>query len=189
VENFGAGRPAQYRIAVVASSLPEGVVVTSLRPHRDERGAFTEVWRAEWETGVEPVQWNVVRSAPGVLRGVHVHSRHDDYLLIAEGRAVVGLVDLRRNSETTQVRAMLELGGEQAVTIPHGVAHGFYFPERSIHVYAVSHYFDPADELGCRYDDPDLGLDWPSRPQTSERDARLGPFTALVEEFNDPPVP
>jgi dTDP-4-dehydrorhamnose 3,5-epimerase len=66
------------------------------------------------------------------------------------------------------------------LTIPPGVAHGFYFHEDSIHVYAVSHEWDTADGLGCRWDDPALAISWPCpQPAISERDLRLGPLRAL----------
>jgi dTDP-4-dehydrorhamnose 3,5-epimerase len=66
------------------------------------------------------------------------------------------------------------------VAVPPGVAHGFFFPEESVHVYAVSETFDPEDELGCRWDDPETGLDWPcTAPLLSERDEQAGSFRAL----------
>ena len=109
------------------------------------------------------MQWNAVWSEAGVLRGVHVHVRHDDYLTVPVGRASVGLRDLRRGSPTEGLTALVELGREQpgALVIPHGVAHGFYFHEPSLHVYAVSEYWDPADELACNWADPELGIEWP----------------------------
>ena len=74
--------------------LPDGTLLRPLVAHADERGVFTELYRLEWETGVTPIQWNAVRSEAGVLRGVHVHVRHRDYLTLPYGRAVVGLRDL-----------------------------------------------------------------------------------------------
>jgi dTDP-4-dehydrorhamnose 3,5-epimerase len=166
--------------------LPAGTLVRPLQPHRDDRGSFTELYRAEWETGVSPVQWNAVRSEAGVLRGVHVHVRHDDYLTVPIGRAAVGLRDLRSGSPTEGLSALVELGGDQAaaLVIPHGVAHGFYFLEPSLHVYAVTEYWDLRDELGCRWDDPELEIPWPAHSaRVSERDAASQPLHALVAEL------
>jgi dTDP-4-dehydrorhamnose 3,5-epimerase len=157
--------------------LPEGAELRGLDPHRDSRGTFTELFREEWEMGVVPVQWNAVRSEAGVLRGVHVHLRHSDCLAVPIGRATVGLHDTRPWSTTASLVTTLELGEHRpaALSIPPGVAHGFYFHEPSLHVYAVSHYWDPADELGCRWDDPDLGIPWPEQPRLlSARDESLG---------------
>jgi dTDP-4-dehydrorhamnose 3,5-epimerase len=166
----------------MTSMLPSGVERISLTPHRDERGVFTEVFRGSWELDVNPAQWNMVSSVGNVLRGVHAHWRHADYLLLAHGRATIGLHDLRADSPTTGLGMTVELTGEQpeALVIPTGVAHGFYFHEPSIHVYAVSHEWDPADELGCRWDDPGLGIEWPcGKPLVSGRDESLGSLSAL----------
>jgi len=167
-----------------SQDLPVGVVLTPLVPHRDERGFLTEVWRAEWGAGVDPVQWNLLRSEAGVLRGLNVHRTHDDFLLVAEGRLLVGLVDMRDDSRTRGMRSMFEMGDDQAVTIPHGVAHGFFAVESTLAALGVSHYYDPADELGCRFDDPESGLEWPEQSRISERDAGLGSFDSLRRELN-----
>ena len=162
--------------------LPVGVGLRSLTMHSDPRGSFSEIFRAEWGVGVAPLQWNFVRSEPGVLRGVHVHLRHSDYLIIAQGRASVGLKDLRRGSPTEGLPALLSLSGAelQAVTIPPGVAHGFYFHEPSLHIYAVSHYWDDADELGCHWADPALEIPWPmDEVSLSDRDDHLPPLAEL----------
>lgn len=162
--------------------LPAGVSHVTLWPHVDERGAFTEVFRSSWELEVAPAQWNVVSSAANVLRGVHAHWRHTDYLLVAAGRATIGLHDLRDGSPTAGLGAAVELVADApaALVIPPGVAHGFYFHQPSIHVYGVSHEWDPADELGCRWDDPELDIEWPcTAPLLSERDRTLGPLSDL----------
>jgi dTDP-4-dehydrorhamnose 3,5-epimerase len=169
-----------------AATLPAGLLVRPLEPHGDERGTFVELHRREWDTEIDPVQWNAVHSEAGVLRGVHVHPRHDDYLTAVRGRVVVGVRDLREDSPTHGSAACLELTAErpQALTIPHGVAHGFYFAEPSTHVYAVSHYWDPTDELGCRWDDPALRIPWPQREaRVSARDEALPRLAELVAEL------
>jgi dTDP-4-dehydrorhamnose 3,5-epimerase len=173
---------ATQAIGETGAKLPEGVVVVPLEPHPDERGVFLEVYRASWSLDVRPAQWNVVTSAADVLRGVHAHWRHADYLLLARGRASIGLHDLRCDSSTSGLAAIVELdaAAPAALVIPTGVAHGFYFHEPSIHVYAVTHEWDPEDELGCRWDDPALGIPWPcSDPLLSPRDASLGTLSEL----------
>lgn len=168
-------------------SLPEGCILRPLRMNRDDRGVFTELHRRSWDTGVDPSQWNFVVSKANVLRGVHVHVVHDDYLVIARGRATVGVSDIRPGSPTFGRSAMVELDGESlaALIIPHGVAHGFYFHTDAIHVYSVSHDFDPIDELGCRFDDPGLGLRWPTDdPRISDRDRGLPTLDILRVELD-----
>jgi dTDP-4-dehydrorhamnose 3,5-epimerase len=167
--------------------LPAGVTLRQLQPHADDRGIFTELFRGSWDVGVTPVQWNAVRSASNVFRGLHAHVRHWDYLTVPIGRALIGVHDLRDDSSTPHVEALVELAGDApaGLTIPPGVAHGFYFLEPSLHVYAVSHEWDPDDELGCRWDDPQLGIEWPcDAPLLSPRDAALGPLSELRAAVN-----
>jgi dTDP-4-dehydrorhamnose 3,5-epimerase len=165
---------------------PLGVELRPLTTHQDERGTFTEIFRNEWDTGIEPVQWNCVRSAAGVLRGVHAHATHADYLVIVHGRASIGLRDLRPGSPTAGMASLVEVVGDRltAITIPPGVAHGFYFHEPSLHIYAVSEYWNPGDELGCHWADPALGIPWPmTTAQLSPRDAALPPLSVLVRDL------
>lgn len=166
--------------------LPEGVRVRELNPHRDDRGSFTELHRLEWDTEIEPVQWNAVRTNAEVLRGVHVHPTHDDYLIVFGGHASVGLADLREGAPADRSACVVTLDSEAPVglTIPNGVAHGFYFHEPSLHIYAVSHYWNVADELGCHWADPELGIPWPQgEAHVSPRDEALPPLTDLLDEL------
>ena len=111
---------------------------------------------------------------------------HDDYLILYGGSATIGLADLRPDAPTAGLAAALEMNGSApaALTIPHGVAHGFLFHEPSLHIYAVSRYWDVADELGCHWLDPELGIPWPVRKaRASARDDALPPLAALRLEL------
>lgn len=170
--------------------LPEGVKLRELAPHRDDRGTFLELFRTEWGGPSELVQWNSVKSNANVLRGVHAHHTHDDYLTVVSGRAIIGLADLRPSSSTYRAATCVELSeaAPKAIAIPHGVAHGFYFPEPTIHVYAVSHYWNMDDELGCRWDDPELEIPWPqTNANISDRDAALPSLAELVMQLEAKP--
>jgi dTDP-4-dehydrorhamnose 3,5-epimerase len=171
---------------MTAMNLPEGVALRPLDMNRDPRGSFTEVFREEWDTGISPVQWNIVSSEAGTLRGVHVHIRHDDYLTTLRGRASVGLRDLRRGSPTEGMSALVELAEDPltALLIPHGVAHGFYFAEPSLHLYGVTKYWDVGDELACYWADPQLEIPWPAVPTlVSERDSTAPSLAELLDEL------
>lgn len=166
-------------------SWPNGVIIRSLQPHRDERGSLTELFRKTWGN-IEPVQWNYVESEAAVLRGVHVHVRHVDYLILLSGHTTIALRDLRHDSATEGLVAKVELNGNDshALTIPPGVAHGFYFHERSTHIYGVSEFWDKDDELGCHWADPALEICWPNAaPLISARDAALPSLAELVESL------
>src|SRR3989337_4496757 len=109
--------------------LPEGVAAHPLEPHPDERGVFTELFRESWGLPVAPVQWNAVRSGANVLRGVHAHWRHWDYLTLVAGRATIGLHDLREGSPTEGLGPAGDLSPDApgAPGIPPGAAPGVVF--------------------------------------------------------------
>ena len=166
--------------------LPNGVTLRPLPVYADERGSVTELFSCNQPTGIVPAQWVMTVSAAGVMRGVHVHARHDDYFALIDGRIVLGLHDLRAGSPTAGRAATVELAGEQpsGVFIPHGVAHGFLFLRASTFVLASSHPYDVDDELGCHWLDPELGLNWPTTTaQLSARDAALPPLREVAKRI------
>lgn len=167
---------------------PPAVSFLKLDSHGDDRGVLTEVFRNEWlGEHLPPVQWNFVRSRPRVLRGVHVHVHHVDYVLVLRGTMHLGLCDLREGTPGFMQSRIVELRGDELtlVTVPTGMAHGFYFSEPSEMLYSVTHYWDPVlDELGCVWNDPALGLNWPERnPILSRRDQEAPPLSRLLDQL------
>lgn len=164
------------------------VELIGLRAHTDARGGLTEIFRDDW-VRESAVQWNLVRSEPNVLRGVHVHVRHRDYLVPLAGRLAVGLSDVRERAPTFGAARMLVLSSEQPelLVIPPGIAHGFYAAEPATFVYGVTSYWDPQhDELRCRWDDPGLGLAWGAiAPILSQRDTGAPSRAALLARLRD----
>ncbi|HET7029214.1 MAG TPA: dTDP-4-dehydrorhamnose 3,5-epimerase [Candidatus Limnocylindrales bacterium] len=185
------------------SSAIAGVRFGAVQRHADSRGAFRELWRASTfpslthdETGApadrEPrfVQANLSSSSPGVLRGLHYHRRQLDYWIVASGRALVALVDVRPVAAGTgpAVVDTRELRADDWVVIPAGVAHGFLAIEALEMLYLVTNEYDGADELGFAWDDPAVGVPWPpvaatpdGRPILSERDQSNPSLAELVE--------
>jgi dTDP-4-dehydrorhamnose 3,5-epimerase len=157
--------------------LIQGVVVRSLVRHGDTRGGFTETYRTEWFDGPPMLQGNRSDSAAGTIRGLHFHKHQSDYWLCLHGRLLVCLHDLRASSPTHGVTQGIVLTGDTraGIYIPPGVLHGFGALEDSTLTYLVDNYYDATDEFGVRFDDPQVGFDWPiPQPILSERD-RLCP--------------
>jgi dTDP-4-dehydrorhamnose 3,5-epimerase len=150
----------------------------------DERGWVGELLRSYWVADAEFLQWNVVHSVAGTLRGMHWHEQHHDLIAPVAGRVLVGLADLRRGSPTERRAELLELDAARptAVVVPPGVAHGLYSPETTTLLYGVSRYWDPTDEFGVAFDDRDVGVEWPvARTDVilSERDRGLPALAEL----------
>ena len=165
------------------AALPRGVTLWPLQPHRDERGSFAELYRQSWATGIEPRQWGLLTTEPHVLRGMHAHPRHDEFIAVTAGRLFVAIKDLRPHSPSYLRPAQLLLTGEAPalLTLPRGVAHGFYSHTCCSVLIAATHDYDPTDDLGCHWSDPDLGIDWPcGDPQLSVRDRDAPPLASLL---------
>ena len=181
------------------SPLP-GVRWGRITRHLDERGSFRELWRAAafgpldaaatGLPGAAFIQANLSTSAAGVLRGLHFHRRQLDHWIVARGRALVALVDVRPMIERRDPRPLVEvceLTEDGTVTIPTGVAHGFLALEPLELVYLVTNEYDGSDELGFAWDDADASVTWPEvpgtpdgRPILSDRDRANPSLAALV---------
>jgi len=181
------------------SPLP-GVSWGRITRHLDERGSFRELWRAgafgsldaaaTGLPGAAFIQANLSTSAAGVLRGLHFHRRQLDHWIVARGRALVALVDVRPMIERRDPRPLVEvreLTEDGTVTIPTGVAHGFLALEPLELVYLVTNEYDGSDELGFAWDDADASVPWPEvpgtpdgRPILSDRDRANPSLASLV---------
>ena len=161
-----------------------------LHRNPDARGALTEVFRSEWLSDAGFVQWNAVQSAPNVVRGVHVHRQHCDYLVVLEGHTEIWLRDLRTESASCDVVEHVELGGVEscALFVPAGVAHGVASLSPSWLLAGESQYWSLDDELRCRWDDPELGFSWRVvAPTLSAQDRDAGSFTDLLRAYRSGP--
>ncbi len=179
-----------------------GVRYGGLTRHADERGSFRELWRASayppdglpadlaGVAGGRFVQANLSTSSAGVLRGLHYHRRQLDRWIVASGRALVALVDVRPvvDGIGPALVETRELRADDTVEIPAGVAHGFLALEALELIYLVTGEFDASDELGFAWDDPAVGVPWPTpvpgsndgRPILSERDRSNPSLAELV---------
>lgn len=156
------------------SDLIRGVYIVTPKSFGDDRGRFTETYRREWfPNGHEMVQGSRSDKTAGSLVGLHFHPTQTDYWYVVAGTARVVLHDLRKGSPTHGATQALELGdnNEIGVYIPPGVGHGFAAVTDMTLTYMVDSYYNPEEELGVAWNDPELALDWGiSDPVVSERD-------------------
>jgi dTDP-4-dehydrorhamnose 3,5-epimerase len=169
------------RIADVWTVDPDG--------HGDDRGRFYETYRRSWfPLGREMVQANRADRAAGAVVGLHYHLHQADYWLCPRGTARVILHDLRAGSSTEGATEALEISdaNSRGVFIPPGVAHGFASLSDLTITYLVDSYYNPEDELGVAWDDPDIGAQWGiADPILSARD-RSNPPRADIPEARRP---
>ena len=168
---------------ILESDVIAGVVIVEPDVHGDERGRFIETYRRSWfPLGREMVQGNRSDKSASTVVGLHYHLHQADYWLVPRGTARVVLHDLREGSLTDGATLALEIGeaDSRGVFIPPGVAHGFAALTDMMITYMVDSYYNPDDELGVAWDDPDIAADWGvSDPVLSVRD-RTNPRRADI---------
>jgi len=147
----------------------EGPVLIEPVAHGDARGFFVETYRKNVlvELGVheEFVQDNHSRSRLGVLRGMHFQPGQAKLVRCARGAVVDVAVDIRPGSPSFGRWEAFPLDEEahHQLYVPDGFAHGFCVTSDVADVvYKVSTYYDPAVESGFRFDDPEVGIEWPA---------------------------
>lgn len=148
---------------------------------QDKRGFFRETYQYSRyrELGIQDhfVQDNHSRSARKVLRGLHfqIKKPQAQLLTVLRGHIFDVVVDLRSNSHTFGEWFGTELidTGLSQIYMPRGVAHGFcVLSDWADLYYKVTQNYDPQDEGGVHWDDPDIGIKWPLfKPLVGERDA------------------
>lgn len=182
---------------VSTTELP-GVLLLEPDVYTDDRGSFMEVWNARdyGHCGVEVafVQDNLSRSREGVLRGLHFQNPRPQAKLISVLRGAVYdvVVDVRRESETFGQWEGRTLSAENAhqLYVPEGYAHGFVVTSGdALFQYKCTDFYHPEADRTVRWDDPQLGIDWPVEdPILSDKDAeapRLGEMSRKALTFDD----
>ena len=163
----------------IETEIPD-LVLLEPTAHGDERGFLLESFREDlWaEHGVTGpfVQENHSRSSRGILRGLHFQTSPGQAKLVRCVRGAIWdvAVDLRRGSPTYRQWEGYELSDEnhRQLFVPVGFGHGFcVLSELADVAYKLTSVYDPATEAGIRWDDPEVGIEWPiSAPKLSERD-------------------
>ena len=165
---------------VVATPL-DGLVIVEPRCFEDARGFFLETYQEAryHDAGIRDrfVQDNQSRSVKGVLRGLHFQVKRPQaqIVTVVRGQVFDVGVDLRPASRTFGQWFGVELSdaGPRQVYMAPGFAHGFCVLSDAADLhYKVSRRYDPADEGGLLWSDPDVRISWPvAAPDVSSRDA------------------
>ena len=163
----------------------KGVFIIEPKVFNDARGYFMEAWKqAEFDEHVGKtvfIQDNESKSSFGVLRGLHYQkgdASQAKLVRVIKGKVLDVAVDIRKSSPTFGQHVMVELSEEnkRQFFIPRGFAHGFLvLSEEAIFTYKVDNPYAPQADAGIRWNDPDLGIEWPIDPakvQTSEKDLK-----------------
>jgi len=173
----------------------EGPILLEPAVHGDDRGFFIETYRrsAFMELGIqeEMVQDNHSRSRRGVVRGIHFSIGRGAAKLVRCARGTIWdvVVDLRRGSPSYGRWEGFKLSDEnlRVLYVPVGFGHGFCVLSDVADVfYKQDAYYSAAVERGIRFDDPEVGIEWPlpaAELAVSERDASAPALADVAKDL------
>ena len=172
-----------------------GLLEIEPKVFRDERGFFLESYRRERyvEAGIVAyfVQDNHSHSQGGVLRGLHftIATPQSQLVYVSSGEIFYAAVDLRANSPAFGHWYGIHLDAEtpHQIFLPVGFAHGFCVlgDHADVH-YKTTHAYNPDDEAGIIWCDPDINIPWPiENPDINDRDAGF----SFLRELSDDNIP
>lgn len=172
----------------------KGVWVLTPKVFNDNRGYFFEAWKkSDFEAHVGKVDFiqdNESKSSYGVLRGLHYQKgefSQAKLVRVIKGKVLDVAVDLRKSSPTFGKHVMVELSedNKRQLFIPRGFAHGFLVlsPE-AIFTYKVDNIYAPAHEASIRWNDPQIGINWP----IDQKDVVASPKDLEGKKFKDADV-
>lgn len=172
-----------------------GVIKILPKVHKDARGYFMETWQKQRfrDAGikVEFVQDNFSHSARHTLRGLHyqIEQPQGKLVRVVAGKVFDVAVDLRRSSPNfgRWVGETLSAENKHQLWVPPGFGHGFLvLSETAEFEYKCTKFYAPEFERSVRWDDPDIGIDWPliaeAKPVLSPKD-ESAPFLSGAETY------
>ena len=174
----------------IQTEIPD-VILVKPSVIKDHRGFFMESYHIEKFSmgGIDCtfVQDNHAKSIQNTLRGLHfqVNFPQAKLLRCLKGKVFDVAVDIRKNSPYYGKWVGEELSEENKyqLFIPEGFAHGYYVLSETAEInYKCSEVYHPEDEQGFRWDDPEIGIEWPETEPILSRKDQLLPFLKDFDE-------
>lgn len=175
----------------IADTEIEDVKVISADLFADDRGIFSELWRADQFVLPPIVQMNYSTSKKGVLRGLHVQwdPPMGKLMRVASGIAQLVAVDLRHSSPTygKHVSRIFSEGELLWLWAPAHFARGFYAIESCSIEYLCTGVHNGNAEAAIRWNDSDLDVKWNilTTPQVSKKDNTALSFKEFTTTHSD----
>jgi dTDP-4-dehydrorhamnose 3,5-epimerase len=175
----------------------EGVLIIEPDVFGDSRGFFMESYSKQkfQELGLEHelIQDNHSLSVQaGVISGLHYQSSptaQSKIVRVLSGAIYDVAVDIRPESATfgQWVGVVLSEDNKRQLLVPKGFAHGFCTIAQNTNVlYKVDEYYSPEHDRGILWNDPELGIDWPTNnPILSEKDKHQPLFKQMQQQFEE----
>lgn len=170
-----------------------GAIIIEPKVFGDHRGFFLETYQRdryiEADISLDFIQDNHSRSSKGVLRGLHFQKTKPQGKLVrvVRGEVFDVVVDIREGSPTfgQWEGVLLNEENKRQFYVPPGFAHGFVtLSDTADFEYKCTDYYDPSDEGAIRWNDPEIGIEWPVvYPQLSDKDACAPLLKDMIQVF------
>ncbi len=133
-------------------------------------------------------------SSKNVIRGLHFQTENPQAKLVSvvSGRAWDVMVDLRIGSPTFGKWVARELSADNhlCLYIPRGFAHGFAsLEDETVMLYQCDGKYDKETDTGIRFDDPEIGIQWPVNEEVAIHSTRDLHLPGLSEYLLNPMRP
>lgn len=143
--------------------------------YKDKRGYFKELLR-ENEIRKKFPFLVMSYSKKNVIRGLHLQQRKSQgkFVTVIKGKIYDVVIDLRKKSKTFGKKYSIILSDKncKSIYVPEGFAHGFCALDKDNYVvYSCTNYRDKQSEIGIKFDDKKLNINWPTKtPTLSKKD-------------------
>ena len=177
----------------IKANIP-GLIICEPKKLNDQRGFFTESFRKDLFENflgykIDFCQENLSESKYGVLRGLHFQTEpfaQSKLVSVVKGKILDVVVDIRKSSKYYGKSFSIELDdtNNKQLFVPKGFAHGFLVLSDIARVsYKVDNYYKPNFEMGLKFNDPLLKIDWKIEEKSiiiNNKDKSYPPFNSKV---------
>ena len=160
---------------MIKKSKFKDLVIISNTSFKDKRGYFKELLKEKKLKKRFPFLV-MSFSKKNVIRGLHLQKKNSQgkFISVIKGKIFDVVVDLRKNSKTygKYLSTILSEKNSKSIFIPPGFAHGFCaLSKENYVVYSCTKYRDEKSEIGIKFNDQDLKINWPiKKPIISNKD-------------------
>ena len=164
------------------------LIIIKNKSYKDKRGYFKELLR-ENEIRKKFSFLVMSYSKKNVIRGLHLQQRKSQgkFVTVIKGKIYDVVIDLRKRSKTFGKKYSIILSDKncKSIYVPEGFAHGFCALDKDNYVvYSCTNYRDKQSEIGIKFDDKKLNINWPTKTPILSKKDRENPSLIKFLELN-----
>ena len=164
------------------------LIIIKNKSYKDKRGYFKELLR-ENEIRKKFPFLVMSYSKKNVIRGLHLQQRNSQgkFVTVIKGKIYDVVIDLRKKSKTFGKKYSIILSDKncKSIYVPEGFAHGFCALDKDNYVvYSCTNYRDKQSEVGIKFDDKKLNINWPTKSPILSKKDRKNPSLIKFLELN-----